>query len=423
MKKQILAKSALMAVAVMGVFSLNSCKEENEIVDLGKEVKATIGVTMANRPGSSLKATAVTGDELNMGTTMQPIQNIVIVPFVGSNAGNNIVYGTYTLGTDENKYVTVTIPQATNMFRVYGNLPGSFSASNVFAMPDLTLNNASFDAKDAALTDVYPAHKLYYYAEAKGTTEAETTGFKVGNGVAAGDWKGTATAAPTDGTVGDHDRVAITTPLRYAVGALAAAVLDGVEGENLTKQCFFNPASGSETKSWNDLKAAGGITIEGIIIEGQSKSFDATFTPSTDEVKVYAAAATTVLSADKVSNADGKVSDANIYSVVAPEDAQSITVNFQFLNNTGYSLRMNDETPDNDDDNPVIATGEYFYLATSLTKEPDQNIFDAFTSTVLNATVTDWGKASETPVETTDVELGITVDMDWETGIVYDVEL
>ena len=52
-----------------------------------------------------------------------------------------------------------------------------------------------------------------------------------------------------------------------------------------------------------------------------------------------------------------------------------------------------------------------------------ENGFAAFTSTLLNATVNDWGKASQSPVQTVDVELGITVETDWAEGIVYDVEL
>ena len=120
----------------------------------------------------------------------------------------------------------------------------------------------------------------------------------------------------------------------------------------------------------------------------------------------------------------------NIYSVVAPTTETSIVVNFQFRNNTSRYFVLNSEDSEVSSTGKyglanVVAPGDYFYLATTLNRDNngDRDIFAAFPSTLLNATVNDWGKASQSPVQTVDVELGITVETDWAEGIVYDVEL
>lgn len=431
MKNQ-LVKSAWFMAAVVGAFTFSSCDKENEVVapNAGKDVEVTIGVQMAGRPGGPALKAATTGDDLNMGSSYQPISNITIVPFTGTQAGTNIVYGSYTPGSDANKYVSATIDQQTSMFRVYGNVPG-LTAGSVFSMPDLSLDNSSFSVP-GNVSNVYPAHPLYYFCEAKAAASATpdpVEGFLVGNGITAGDWATRAVNVPDNGVVGDNNRVAIKTPLRYAVGALAAGVQDNVTGDNATKEIFFNGETvdgSTQFSSWQDVKAALGegnaIIITGMIIEGQSQNFDATFQPAGADVRVYAEATGTALLSADLTSSGGKVTGANIYSVVAPEADAQIGVHFQFQNNTGYSFILNDDDADNTN-NTVVKNGDYFYMYTTLDKQPDKNIFSAFTSTILNASVTDWGRATTTPIETTDVEIGITVDMAWAEGIVYDVEL
>ena len=431
MKNQ-LVKSAWFMAAVVGAFTFSSCDKENEVVvpNAGKDVEVTIGVQMAGRPGGPALKAATTGDDLNMGSSYQTIQNITIVPFTGTQAGTNIVYGSYTPGSDANKYVSATIDQQTSMFRVYGNVPG-LTAGSVFSMPDLSLDNSSFSVP-GNVSNVYPAHPLYYFCEAKAAASATpdpVEGFLVGNGITAGDWATRAVNVPDNGVVGDNNRVAIKTPLRYAVGALAAGVQDNVTGDNATKEIFFNGGTvdgSTQFSSWQDVKAALGegnaIIITGMIIEGQSQNFDATFQPAGADVRVYAEATGTALLSADLTSSGGKVTGANIYSVVAPEADAQIGVHFQFQNNTGYSFILNDDDADNTN-NTVVKNGDYFYMYTTLDKQPDKNIFSAFTSTILNASVTDWGRATTTPIETTDVEIGITVDMAWAEGIVYDVEL
>ena len=42
---------------------------------------------------------------------------------------------------------------------------------------------------------------------------------------------------------------------------------------------------------------------------------------------------------------------------------------------------------------------------------------------LLNATVTDWGNLSGEEVITTDVNLGVEIDTEWQQGTAYDVEI
>lgn len=449
--KKTFVKSAWMMAAVMGAFTFSSCNnnEPNPMpdpTDLGEEVEVSIGVRLASHPGRPTLKTASTADDLNLGTTLQTINNIVIVPYVGNNAATNIMFGDFnpnSIGDDgKAKVIETIVPKETNMFRVYGNLPKdtTLASKQGVSVPDLDNSSMGEFPDYATLTDVYPAHPLYYYVEAVGV-DGDATGFKVGTSTTPRDVYDSATNNPTEGKVGENNRILITNNLRYGVGALAAAVLDGVaEGDSIfflgtEAEGEITPVAGSYI-AWEDFGAnkTDSITVEGIIIEKQAIGFDADFTPKTQTVSVYAQAAdgNKKMVSNKLSYGEESVinNTGNIYSVVAPTKENGIVVNFQFKNNSNRYFALSDtvavesayKTAD------VVAPGDYFYLATTLKRDVATNtnnndIFQAYTSTLLNATVKDWGKASQTPVETADVELGITVDVTWDEGIVYDVEL
>ena len=52
-----------------------------------------------------------------------------------------------------------------------------------------------------------------------------------------------------------------------------------------------------------------------------------------------------------------------------------------------------------------------------------QCVFQKDFTTLLNATVTDWGNLSGEEVITTDVNLGVEIDTEWQQGTAYDVEI
>lgn len=380
---------------VAGTMGLTSCSEEGEnlIPTDGKTTKVAISMSLAQQ-------TRATADEVNMGTTIQDINNVVIVPFIGDVAQNIITMPKFTASTETNKYYkTATLAQAVNKFRVYGNLPGTFADNGAFVFPDLTRTNA-----DAPMNAFYKPYDLYYY------TEASTSGDNIVQVAAEGPWE---SASWTDMTqyIGENTMVKIG-GVKYAVGVLSAAVLDGVTGENATKLIFADSKEGAANASWDSMKSSNPFEVAGIVVEGQPLNMDATFTQSGD-VKVFESAVATALSTEKIKfDGANKVANANVYCVVAPEDGQSIIVNFVFKNVSEKYLKLNN--------GGVAGPGEYFYLYATLRPDADNDIFSAATSTLLNATVQDWGRGTTTIVETTDVAIGLVIDTAWAKGIAFD---
>lgn len=400
------------AALVAGTVGMSSCSNE-EIAENpadGATTKIAVGMSL-NLPVQ--KKAATTEDDVNFGTGVADINNVTIVPMVGDAVQNPIVLGTFDDDAATTHYKEATVLQTVDGFRVYGNLPSAPSEAAVFTMPSLAKDNNS-DNLDGSVSNLKEPHSLYYYVESTTTTNK----FQVATGTTPGDWESVQFTDAT-GAIGANNRIKIP-GVTYAVGVFSAAVLDEVEDVDgnaaLTKYIFSDDGI-TPNASWNDLKSTtDAIKITGLIIDGQSADFDAEFNPINGEVKVFAAAGTQTLAGQAISfDGSNKVSDANIYTVVAPEDAQTVTINFQFQNNTGKVLHLNNGT--------TVADGGYFYLPAILDKPADGNIFAAATSTLINARVKDWGKGVTTPAETVDVEIGIEIDTDWAKGFAYDEEI
>lgn len=75
---------------VAGTMGLTSCSEENEnlIPTDGKTTKVAISMSLAQQ-------TRATADQVNMGSTIADINNVVIVPMVNDVAQNVIALGTF----------------------------------------------------------------------------------------------------------------------------------------------------------------------------------------------------------------------------------------------------------------------------------------------------------------------------------------
>lgn len=374
---------------------LTSCSEEGEnlIPTDGKTTKVAISMSLAQQ-------TRATADEVNMGSAIADINNVVIVPFIGDVAQNIITMPKFTASTETNKYYkTATLAQAVNKFRVYGNLPGTFADNGAFVFPDLTRTNA-----DAPMNAFYKPYDLYYY------TEASTTG-NIVQVAAEGPWE---SASWTDMTtnIGENTMVKIG-GVKYVVGVLSAAVLDGVTGENASKLIFADTKEGAANASWDSMKSSNPFEVAGIVVEGQPLTMDETFAQSGGDIQVFESATKTALSTGKIEfDGANKVANANVYCVVAPENGQSIIVNFVFKNVSEKYLKLNN--------GGVAGPGEYFYLYATLRPDTEHDIFSAATSTLLNATVQDWGRGTTTIVETTDVAIGLVIDTAWAKGIAFD---
>lgn len=427
MRKQI-TKSALLMAVMAGALTFNACKNEepNPGVDLnGPKTNVTVGMTLAKKASAPkmMSKSAISGDDLNMGSAIQDVKNVVIVPMVKGAKLQPIKLGTYVNGTTTTHYRTATILQTTDEFRVYGNMPetwyNAMDTNAVFQAPDMTLVALTDDDntnKPIDGTTYYAPHPLYYYVDALGSTN----GFQVAQGLTPGDWETASYGNPANGQVGDNNRVKIK-GVNYAVGALVAGVRAALTTEAADKDMFYSVTGVEDDAcSWNELATNGGtqqMDITGVVIAGQTKTFTETFTRSGSEVvPVYAAAVSTTMQTDALSfdGETGKVKNANVYSTVAPEDGQTVLLNFQFQNKTGKYFKTNDGVE--------IAPDGYFYLQASISKT-DKDIFAADFTTLVNGKVTDWGKSSSTVVESTEVEIGIEIDTDWQQGTVYEVEM
>ena len=197
-------------------------------------------------------------------------------------------------------------------------------------------------------------------------------------------------------------------PLNYAVGVLAAAVLNGDADNN----CFYTNAAGTEGAT----NAAGaGVKVSGIVVDGQ-RDFDVNFVTINDAKTVYETAAVTAFATAAIGTANQGA--ANLYMIASPTGSEDINVNIEFTLPAGYFLKQTS--------GEVIGSAESdtkFYLGLQLTPTTEHNVFVADFVTYLNATVKNWGLASEEPVTVTDAEIGVVFNVEWQEGNIYNVEI
>lgn len=389
-----LFSKGLMAAAAVMMFASCSNEEGNVPAVDAKTTDVTIGVSLK---GASTK---VGGADVNLeGDVIATIKSPVIVPMVDGAYMNPIILKDIENNTKQ--YKEVRLQTNVNSFRVYGNIPtDGLDEAKVFAMPSLVREDADFG------TGYKKPYDLYYYAEAVAASAPGENKFFVGNGTSQGDWETTATTTAEE--VGNNNRVKIA-GVKYAVGVLATGVR--VDLTNPNEKMF----GADKNQAYADVAP---IVLKGITVSGQPGELDATFAQSGSDITVYETATRTDLkdSEGKIAFSDGKMTgDPNVYCVVAPEDADVVTVNFVFTNTTGFDFVNNA--------GETIANGADFYLATSVRKDADNKIFDAAKTTVLNVAVKDWGKASTTPIVTTDAEIGVVIDTTWGAGMVFDQDL
>lgn len=380
---------------VAGTMGLTSCQEEVEKPVDVKTSDVTIGLTLKGA------TTRSTGEEVNLvGTNIAKITKPMIVPMVDGAYLNPIILNDIESGsvTSAKTYKQVRLQQNINAFRVYGNVDYKGSEANVFVMPSLTPADAS-----AKLAGCHDPYGLYYYTEAVASNNPEDNRFLVGTGKAPGDWESTATTPATE-SLGNNNRVRIN-GVKYAVGVLAV----GVRVDLTEDKAIF------DGKTYAQISADNPITLSAITVSGQPADLDATFAEiEGTDLKVYEEAANQELG-KTISYSGGKVEGANVYCVVAPENDESVTVNFEFVNTTGVAFTNNAGVE--------IKPGDKFYLATVVRKDAKNKVFEAAKTTLLNVAVKDWGKVTDKPIETTDAEIGVVIDTSWAQGMVFDQDI
>lgn len=380
---------------------LTSCQEEVEN-PVAKEGSVTIGL--------STVATRSTADEVNMGmgTTLQQIDNVVVVPMIGDAYQNPILFGNFTPTADAKvKKQTRTMSQAVTRFKVFGNVcngyvtPATLSETTVFTGLTFTAPTWTEGAPAGGATYSKP-HELYYYYDTK------DNGFYASTDAWA---DAEPTWTPNVKAIGEYKSVKVS-PVNYAVGVLAAAIQNG----DVTTAFYKNAACEGESNTFDGSQ----IAVSGITIAGQTQSFDADFKPSETVVNVYETAVKDAkVEATKVTNDSRATGD--IYSVVAPTTAGTVTLNIEFTVAEGVWFKLAS--------GKAVGNGAKLYLPVVLNKDlatstgSATNIFEADKATFLNAKVMQWGLASETPVETTDVTIGVVFDVEWGEGLTFNVEI
>lgn len=400
---------------VAGTLGMTSCTSE-EFVDgagSGTENTVTLSMSVADKFG-----TRSTANEVNLGgsANLQTISNVTVVPMRGASSLNPIVLGDLN-PADGNRKVEKKTPlnSLVDAFKVYGNVPAeNFDATKVFEgfTISTTTSTSAGTIKGFNSETLYEPHKLYYYGYAKASTSDPS--IYVGE-----DFDG-ATTALTDGqTIGNNKYVKVT-GVNYAVGVLAAAVLSGDKETKI----YTKGGDGSYSESSEFVENV--VTLKGIFFDNQKQSFNEDFETSGADISVYSEAAASTLASSKISfsSSDKTIAGANFYVIAnatttATEDW--VKGNFVFTLPANKYIKVG--TGNTDADFIGGDSETLFYIAFKMEPKESQAVFQKDHTTIINATVKKWGLASDEPVEVTDVTLGVVIDMDWQEGLSYDVEI
>lgn len=379
----------MMAAAAM---MFVSCSNEEELVNVpganGDETKVTLGVSVLGSKGYA---------DMNFDN-MTTLKNVAVVPFIGENLPQKPIQWTDVTSTTEP--VTAQMNNTVDRFKVYGNLTDDQfgKTASVYG-----LTNADFALQEIVGGEVngekmYSPHaKLYFFKNAD----------NFGRATEGASWADAVYSFET-GAIGNAKYIKVS-EVNYAVGTLVAAVMNGDDSN-----CFYT----NEGLTEGATNAAGaGVKVSAILIDGQ-KDFDVDFKTINDGKTVYEEADKEgAFSTVRVSDyEDWK--NGNIFSIVSPtSNAEEVNVNIEFTLPQDFFLKKTDGTAIGSAD-----ADTKFYLGLKLTKG-DHEVFAAGYTTFLNATVKNWGIATDKPVEVTNAEIGVEFDTTWKVGNVYDLDI
>lgn len=335
--------------------------------------------------------------------------------YVSSTEGGVLTF-TATIGNSEATYFPgdVSLPDGAALLS-YNEDTNTFTQ-----VTDGDGNTGTLTAKYADY--VYPA-SLYYYCNSgiKTSNSSKQSEYNETQ-----DWS-TISGKYTDGTtVGTATRsVAILDPIQYGVGRLDAAVkLDGTTLYDKNGDAYTVPASG--------------FTVTGILIGGQKQvGYDFKPTTETTTYTIY----DNITKSNETISATGTIASNTNYTLALETGAdQVVNVAVELLNN-GADFEGADG---------VVPAGCKFYLVAQLTPDPAldnvsgtlNQVFKQDHKTIVTFTIkaglpkndgsfptggntVGLGKAYNTipDLRTPQLELGLSVDMTWQSGLSFDVPL
>lgn len=394
------------AALVASTVGMTSCSNE-EVAGIeniqGQQSNVTMGLSVK---GAGSRAAA----DMNFANPTA-ITNVAVVPFVGTAPQKPIQWASVTSTTDPK---TVQMVNTVNSFKVYGNLSVTQYAKTLNAYTltdeDFALSVADGPIKDVNKQDCYNPHTQLYYFKNATSFKRATTGT---------DWASASYGTDEEGVIGSAKFIKIS-DVNYAVGTFVAAIMNGDE-----TACFYSDA---DLTGPAKTAADAGVKVSGIMIEGQ-KDFDVNLTVKGDDKTVYEKADKEgAFASDKVTGTSDALDKGNIFVIVSPSDEnKEINANIEFTlpANTYLKLTSGDKIGGESETK--------FYLAVKMKTAKSGNetgstynvnrVFAADYVTILNATVKNWGIATDEPSTVSDAQIGVEFDVTWKSGNIYDVEI
>lgn len=381
--KNLFSKSLMMAAAAM---MFVSCSNEEEVVVNAPATTNEVSIAL------SVKGTRTASADMNFDGTAN-IKNVAVVPYVTTLAQKPVCWETITKdqATTNPEAKKTQMLSSVNLFKVYGNLTGDQYAK----VNDGTFNLTAADLALKARTELgyeayYACHPALYYFKSEIQFKVATQG---------ANWAGAIDWTTNSGSIGDAKYVKIE-DVNYAVASLAVSVMNDAEN-------IFLKETGSVAES---VDAA--VKVTGIVVRDQ-KNFDLDFNLTGDPLDVYETAVKEGFGT-KINNKDD-ATNGNIFAILSPsETGERVKLAIEFEVKEGYKFT--------DLNNIEHVAGDRFFLNMQLSPATYE-VFQADYLTKVNATVKNWGLATEEPEDVTDAEIGVVFDVDWEEGNLYEVEL
>lgn len=279
----------------------------------------------------------------------------------------------------------------------------------------------------------YPASLSYFVSTPIKVTEDKSPQFPTSLTNWAGEdasWAATWTDA---GTVkSTTTAIALTNPIQYAVANLKTVVIckNAVLEDNA--QTF-----GGEEHPRKVTVPSEGFPVTGVLVGGQPKSVNWNFVPGSDEAEdrvlmVYDKAVPATVKAAAAANFNSAKAN---YTLVLDNRKTTGTLNDADVVNIAIELKNTTGTDFYGFDG-IVKAGATFYLVGQLkTQNIDGNatsgtddrksVFEQDYTTTARLTIGSLAKAYNCipDLRSTQLQLGLAVDLEWKSGIVFDVEL